>query len=326
MLFKSALFLAFIVLVNARPNPSSVKTIASSSGSKSSIKSPSQKLAEKNSSPSVASIVELPLQSINQAESTNLNVGLSSNQPQAQDSDIALQYSSNQNLSPVKPTESAEIGNGDRIPGLQPYSGGNVVLPESSDLVKNVESVNIEPVVAIVLPAVSNELPQPVVAKEQVIQEAPLKPIVENVAALPVSPVAISTPSEVADSPKDVVAAVSNPISPLENTVVSPSSPSVVLTPVAVLPTSEVLNSPIVPPIVTSHSSDQISNSPISPTVEASPTILPESKSSELIAEKNVPQLSPVEPVVVLTPKKVENHEIVSDTTIVSHKSELPLV
>ena len=83
MLFRSALLLALVTMTFARPNPSSLKTIASAGSKTSAIKSPSQKLAEKNSSPSVASIVELPVQGVSQAESLSV---------QGQDSD-ALQYS-----------------------------------------------------------------------------------------------------------------------------------------------------------------------------------------------------------------------------------------
>ena len=190
MLFKPALLLALMVtLAAARPNPSSLKTIASATGSKSSIKTTNKKLAEKNSSPAVATIVEIPVQgsvqSISQTEALSATL-------QAQDS---LQYSHN----PVPTVNEKPVAVVEHQPPVPVVVAASNIAPEtvnapSSDAVATIVHT---PVVAPVAPAAPVAPVVPVVAPVVVDQT----PVVAEHKPTVVEPVVVEQPTPIVEQP-----------------------------------------------------------------------------------------------------------------------------
>lgn len=248
MLFKPALLLALVTMTFARPNPSSLKTIASATGSKSSIKSPSQKLAEKNSSPS-ASIVEIPVQSVQGISQTEtLSATL-----QAQDS---LQYSHNpvptvvehqpptpiavaaSNIAPETvhaPVVKETIVKESEVPAAAPSVIQNeVVKPASYSNSDAVATIVHTPVVAPVAAPVADQTPVVVEHKpavvEPVVVEQPT-PVVEH------KPVAVETPQVVSEKvvPVEKPVVVEHPTSVVEHPVVVNEKPVEHVAPVVVV-------------------------------------------------------------------------------------------
>jgi len=285
MMFRPALFLALVAMAIARPNPSSLKTIASASGSKSSIKSPSQKLAEKNNSPSVASIIESsPVsQGVSQSEAP------SPAPSQDQDiTDIHLQYSQGliENLPkkvvPAVVKESEVLAAPSSIQNeLVKPATYSAVLTESQPKV----SVINEQVSSPVNPQLVSEI-QPVLALNPTSVETPVEKPVEKI---------LEKPVEVSETSKQLVA--SDPVdAPVSNSITSPNQIVVPVQPVDT-PVSPV--DKVVQPVVTVQADkapeqpvNQVSNVFAQPQVES---IGPITKTVTEIEMKPV-ALSPVVP------------------------------
>ena len=280
MLFKAALYLALVTLAVARPNPSSLKTIASSTGAKSSIKSPSQKLAEKNNSPSVASIIEL--QSVGQTEA------LSASLPQSQDSDAALQYSQDlvQQASKVVPTIVKE---NQKEAAASSVIQNEVVKPATySNIVETVQHNPVQPVDAPVQPV------QPAVVAA-VVQPA-VQPVVQPVAQPVVQPAVVQTPVQ-------PVVVVVSPVQPVVNESPIQSVPSVA---------SENVVSPVV---AAEQSVPVVNEAPVQPIVNDAPIqpIIASNQESSIVSLESKPVVSEAVPATIVEQPvaKVEQPAIV---------------